>query len=159
MSLSLRKLRQSDLDDYYMIVGDSEVMAYITGEAYSFQEAETELRRFVDRFGKHPVLGVWVAERNEDKAFVGIGGLIQVAEGSVDLGYRVLKEYWGSGYGFEIAKLLIEKAKSGKMDYLVAEVELENEASLNILEKLGFEEVEIKRNEMGNEVVFFKLFI
>ena len=29
----------------------------------------------------------------------------------------------------------------------------------NVLEKLGFEEVEIKRNEMGNEVVFFKLFI
>jgi hypothetical protein len=142
-----------------MIVGDGDVMAYITGEAYSFQEAEAELIRLVERFGKHPIYGVWVAERNEDKAFVGIGGLIQVAEGALDLGYRVLKAYWGSGYGLEIAKLLIEKAKSGKMDYLVAEVELENEASLNILEKLGFEEVKIKRNEMGNEVGYFKLFI
>lgn len=155
--LTLRKLKYSDLENYYSIVGDADVMAYITGEAYSRQEAEQELQRLIERFGKHPVFGVWVAERSSDAAFVGVGGLIQVADSVADLGYRVLKSYWGKGYGLEIAKLLIEKAKVNGICRLVAEVELENEPSLNILEKLQFEELEIKRNEMGNEVGFFEL--
>jgi ribosomal-protein-alanine N-acetyltransferase len=153
-SVSLRKLKKSDLEDYYQLVGDDAVMAFITGTAYNFQEAENELNRLVDN--NRQDFNVWAAE-DENNHFVGIGMLQQADDKSANIGYRVLRKYWRLGFGLQIAKCLIQKARQNKLRTIYAEVEMENHASLKILEKLDFEEIEIRTNEMGNEIGLFCL--
>jgi ribosomal-protein-alanine N-acetyltransferase len=150
-TVTLRKLRKSDLEDYYLLVGDRAVMAFI-GKAYSFQEAENELYRIIDN--NRSDFNIWAAE-DENKNFVGIGMLQQQKEDSCNIGYRVLKKYWGNGYGLQIAQCLIQKASQNGLQAVYAEVEMENSASLKILEKLNFEEIEIRSNDMNNLIGLF----
>jgi RimJ/RimL family protein N-acetyltransferase len=156
-SLLLRKLRFSDLEDYFKIVGDAETMAFIVDRPYNRTESDNEVQRLIDRYGKNNVYGIWVAERIDNGQFIGIGGLIQVGEKTADIGYRVQRKYWGLGYGLSIAKLLISKAKEEGLNLLVAEVEQENKASIHILEKLGFIQTDIITNELGNNICYYKM--
>lgn len=153
-SVSLRKLKKSDLDDYYQLVGDSHVMAFISGSAYNFQEAEKELNHLIDN--NRQDFNVWAAE-DENNHFVGIGMLQQGTDKSGNIGYRVLRKYWRLGFGLQIAKCLIQKARQNRLSTIYAEVEMENLPSLKILEKLDFEEVEVRTNEIGNEIGVFSL--
>jgi RimJ/RimL family protein N-acetyltransferase len=153
-SVSLRKLKKSDLDDYYQLVGDSHVMEFISGTAYNYQEAENELNRIIDN--NRLDFNIWAVE-NEQNEFVGIAMLQQEHETSANIGYRVLKKYWGMGYGLQIAQCLIQKAIKAKLLAVFADVDMENIASLRILNKLDFEEVEIRTNDLGREIGVFCL--
>ena len=152
-SVSLRKLKKSDLERYYQLVGDEAVMEYI-GPAYNFQEAENELNRIIDN--NRPDFNIWAAE-NDLKEFVGIGLLQQEHETSANIGYRVLRKYWGNGYGLQIAQCLINKAAQDELLAVFAEVDMKNTASLRILEELYFEEINIRTNDLGNEIGDFGL--
>jgi ribosomal-protein-alanine N-acetyltransferase len=157
LALRLRKLKYSDMDNYFSIVGDAETMAFITEKPYSRQESDHEVNRLIERYSKSELFGVWVAESLIDNNFIGLGALIQMDESVADIGYRVQKEKRGQGFGIEIAKLLIEKAKNQQLKKIVAEVETENKASVRILEKLGFTRLLDKINQLGNEIAFFEL--
>ena len=157
LALRLRKLKYSDTENYFSIVGDAETMAYITEKPYTRHESDHEVNRLIERYSKSDLFGVWVAESIVDQKFIGVGALIQVDESVADIGYRVQKEKRGQGYGIEIAKLLIEKAKEHGLQKIVAEVEVENKASVRILEKLGFTRLYDKINQLGNEIAFFEL--
>jgi L-amino acid N-acyltransferase YncA len=61
------------------------------------------------------------------------------------------------GFGLQIAKCLIQKARQNRLSTIYAEVEMENLPSLKILEKLDFEELEVRTNEIGNEIGVFSL--
>jgi [ribosomal protein S5]-alanine N-acetyltransferase len=152
-SVSLRKLKKSDLERYYQLVGDEAVMEYI-GPAYNFQEAENELNRIIDN--NRSDFNIWAAE-NELKEFVGIGLLQQEDETSANIGYWVLRKYWGNGYGLQIAQCLINKAAQDELLAVFAEVDIKNTASLRILEELYFEEINIRTNDLGNEIGDFGL--
>ena len=152
-SVSLRKLKKSDLELYYQLVGDDAVMSYI-GPAYNFQEAENELNRIIDN--NRTDFNIWAAE-NEQHEFVGIGLLQQEHETSANIGYRVLRKYWGNGYGLQIAQCLINKAAQDDLLTVFAEVDMKNTASLRILEELYFEEISIRTNDLGNEIGEFGL--
>jgi len=56
-----------------------------------------------------------------------------------ELGYMLLPEFWGKGYGSEIARLLMEIAKSDTdLSRIYANVDPNNMASRKILLHLGF---------------------
>jgi len=150
-TVRLRKLKKSDLDNYYQLVGDGAVMAYI-GPAYNYQEAENELNRIIEN--NRSDFMIWAAE-NEEKEFIGIGVLQQELETNGSIGYRVQKKFWGRGYGLQIAQCLINKAVEEDLLAVFAEVDMKNLASLRILEALGFEEVDIRTNELGNQIGVF----
>lgn len=152
-SVSLRNLRKSDLDDYYQLVGDSNVMEFISDAVYNYDEAAAELNRLLEK--KRKDFTVWAAE-NENHEFIGVGTL-QIENNIGHIGYRVLKKFWRLGYGLQIANCLIQKAKQYKLTELCAEVDMENAASLKILEKLDFTTVEIRTNDLGNEIGLYSL--
>ncbi len=49
------------------------------------------------------------------------------------IGYMLLPEHWGSGYGTEIAKILIDLAKQADLRKLTATIDPANAASRKIL--------------------------
>jgi ribosomal-protein-alanine N-acetyltransferase len=64
------------------------------------------------------------------------------AEGTVELGYSLLRPYWNRGYATEAVKALLEWAfDSPEVRGVFAEAQMGNTASIRVLQKAGFEEV------------------
>jgi len=61
----------------------------------------------------------------------------------LDFGYRYRKETWGKGYATEAAKACMDFYHENMTDFkLNAITHVENAASRNVLEKIGFEVTE-----------------
>ena len=61
---------------------------------------------------------------------------IEEFEGSIEIGWRLKKQYWGNGYATEVATSLCELGiKMGKT--IVARAMIENLASIRVMEKAG----------------------
>lgn len=151
MMLSLSPLALEDTDDYHRLTGDPEVMRYITGRASSPAESRREVERLVARFAGSAGFGIWKATL-PDGTFVGVGGLIpDEAEEAAELGFRVLPGYWGQGFGLAIAHELLQRARRQGLRELRATVDEANTASRRILDKLSFEVIGRKSNELGRQ--------
>lgn len=98
---------------------------------------------------------VWGVERKSDRQLIGTCALLKTdAETPEDeIGYRFLEEEWGNGYATEIAIGLMKFAfiTFGK-EYLVAEVDELNIASVKLLENLmTFEEAYFSEKYQSND--------
>ena len=90
-----------------------------------------------DKFG----FGLWLVELKESGLPIGISGLLkrEMFE-DVDIGYALLPEYWSRGYALESASAVMSyaRAKLGSTRVL-AVVNPDNQSSIRLLEKLGFQ--------------------
>jgi RimJ/RimL family protein N-acetyltransferase len=84
--------------------------------------------------------GLWVMERREDGAPVGLSGLLKRDTlDDVDIGFATSERYQGQGYGEEAAAAVMAIARSRfALRRVVAIVSQQNEPSAALLGKLGF---------------------
>lgn len=140
--LSLRELTVDDADLMLAIWNDPAFVRYVGDRGVrTREEAETAMRdgilRLYDTYGYGPYA---VVPRESGKA-AGICGLFRrdgLAE--PDLGYATLPEFCGKGYAFEAASAIVEYARSELgLDRLIAIISPDNDASIGLIRKLGFE--------------------
>lgn len=90
---------------------------------------------------------VWWYSRNQDwHKFIielngnpiGILNIGQTDHWSPEIGYAVLPDYWGQGYGTEAVKMALNWLKYRGYAYCHTTVTQSNVRSLNLLESLGF---------------------
>ncbi|MBI1832817.1 MAG: GNAT family N-acetyltransferase, partial [Planctomycetes bacterium] len=76
---------------------------------------------------------------------IGFAGLKLLDDlGEVDIGYRFLPAYWGQGLATETCRPIIEYGFTQlKLARILGLVDLENVASVRVLEKLGLTFVEM----------------
>lgn len=76
-----------------------------------------------------------------------------------DLGFAFLPEAWGKGYAFEAASAVLEHARDVlKLYRILAITNPDNEASIELLNRLGFEFESLKRlSSDADEVNLFSL--
>ena len=96
-----------------------------------------------------------------DGRLIGIVGF-SFQEGSApELGYWLGEPYWGKGYMTEAARGLVDTAqRTHDYDTIVAKALASNDASLNVLGKLGFERVSKKPRKsvpVDQQVVLMEL--
>lgn len=86
-------------------------------------------------------LGRLGIELKDDHTFIGWCGLKYLAEqDEVDLGYRLMPQYWGKGYASEAARHTIQYGfERKKLKTIVGRAHINNTASWTILEKLGMQ--------------------
>jgi RimJ/RimL family protein N-acetyltransferase len=104
---------------------------------------------FVEIFAQRPDERPYAITLGEK--LIGVVGLT-FAEGEAPaLGYWLGEPHWGQGFMTEAAKALIEAAhKTQGFEVIAARALADNEASLNVLGKLGFKQVgKPKRDESG----------
>ncbi len=84
--------------------------------------------------------GLLLVERTDDGAPIGICGLIKRDTlPDVDIGFAFLPEHWGAGYAAEAAAaVLSDGAASLGLTRVVAITSLDNQRSIQLLEKVGF---------------------
>jgi len=109
------------------------------GECESLQDAEAIIRDIwlaeYDKFG----FGRWAVVLKETDRVIGFCGFKNDSHiGAIDIGYRFHPEHWGKGYATESNMACIDYAKHAMdLDRVLGDVVAENQASINVLLKLG----------------------
>jgi len=140
--LLVRQLKSSDIEGFYVLESNPEVLKYALGEVDSYDNIKKNLLELIEKY-KKPNNDYWIyaIERKADHQFLGTIALIKDDKGDDEIGYRFIEEFWGLGYGFEVCSGLVTYAKQNKLEKLIAYVIDENYASVKILKKLSFKAI------------------
>jgi len=137
----LEKLIAQDFDQYYTLVGNEKVMAMITERALSKEEALEKFNYFLQNNELHPSYGAFMVFEAKSERLLGSAKL-EIKEGKrheAELGYLLMPEFWGKGFGNEIAEVLLELALADpELTRIFAITDPKNIASRKILLKNGF---------------------
>jgi RimJ/RimL family protein N-acetyltransferase len=137
--LRLRAFTPDDLDNLFLIFGDSEVMRYISnGKPRSREETENGLLKTIEGWRKRG-FGLWAMTIKGSEKVIGYCGLIYLDDTpEIEIAYGLAKAHWGKGYATEAARAVLKFGfEQLKLERIVAVVNPENIPSQRVLEKLG----------------------
>lgn len=126
---------------------NEKVMEMNYGRVFTLDESKM-IFEYMLRCGKeHDKFGYFKAFEVSTNKFIGIGGLpVDDELTEAELEYLLLPEFWGKGYGSEIARLLLNTAEETEsMKKVSATISPDNIGSKKILLKNGFEPWRIYR--------------
>lgn len=139
--LLLHRWRDADVAHFAAINADPEVMEFFPS-IQSYAETEAMVGRIEACFDEHG-FGLWAVEIPEVAPCIGFVGLYPVTFDShftpaVEVGWRLGKEWWGSGYATEAgrAALAFGFDEIG-LDEIVSFTAVANERSQRVMERLG----------------------
>lgn len=161
--LLLKFLTPDDFPDLLKLRTNPEVMCYI-GDGNI--QTQSEVERFITLAISYQQRYDWgfcsVFEKNSDQ-FIGQAGLFHLGfdetQNEFEIAYRLLPEYWGNGYGTELAKALVNWGFTHlEVKKLVAVTHPDNIASQQVLKKTGFMPVDKMLWHTGQEVLRFEMY-
>ncbi|HTN96696.1 MAG TPA: GNAT family N-acetyltransferase [Nordella sp.] len=121
--LRLRPTARRDRDDLVALEQDPEVMRFLSGDFLKPRGGEA---------------GVWTALEKSSQAFVGWFALYDRGDGTGELGYRLRRAMWGSGYASEGARKLVDFGFAHlALERIVADAMAVNQASRRVMERAG----------------------
>src|SRR5262245_17861704 len=106
--------------------------------------------------------GLCCVELKDTKAAIGMCGVLKRDSlPDPDLGFAFLPEYWGKGYAFEAAVAVLDHARDVlKLPRVLAITTPDNDASIKLLERLGFQFQRVmKLSSDADEVKLFSLML
>lgn len=141
-----------DLDNFFRLNGDEEVMRYIRATK-NYEECAVFLKEIIGRYATEPCNLRLAMYTKEEDDFVGSFAIIPIDNTpDIQLGYSLLKKHWGKGYASEIVQYGLAYAGDVlKLDEIKGVTMLPNIASQKVLLKNGF--VFEKQSEMEGEPV------
>lgn len=135
--LLLRPLDKKDVDRVYAMRSDPEVMRFIR-EPQNRNETVNWIKLVSGRWRAEKLGFCALIEKQTDE-FLGWCGVWRLPEtDELEVGYAIVKRFWGCGLAPEAAAKFIEYAFAEiKPEKIVAVAEPENAASRRVMEKLG----------------------
>jgi RimJ/RimL family protein N-acetyltransferase len=108
---------------------------------HNIQEAEDYLTNGPIASYKENGFGLWLVSLKESGEPIGMCGLIKRDYlDFVDIGFALMPEYEGLGYGFEMAEATMSYSRDVlKIDKVIAITDENNEASIKLLNKIGLQ--------------------
>jgi len=136
--LTMHAMTEDDAEAFFRLNSNAEVMRF-THEPLmqSVEEARDAIASYpdFDRYG----YGRWGCFLKTGGPTIGFCGLKFLPEfDAVDIGYRLMPEYWGRGLATEAARATIAFGFATlKLDQIIALTIKENIGSIRVLEKIG----------------------
>jgi [ribosomal protein S5]-alanine N-acetyltransferase len=138
--LNLRKVKPSDLDDFYAWASDSEVTAYVTWNAHNSTDETLEfINRILTRY-QHAQVAPWAVVHKESGRMIGLNGFAtwEVRHSRAELAYVLNRNYWGQGYMTEASRAIIEYGFTHMaLNRIEARCRVPNVGSARVMEKCG----------------------
>ena len=140
--LSLRWIRAEDVDDFYAVYSNPEVMRYWSTLPLPDKDAASKLINEIHEGIKRDEMMKWgIALRSSDKL---IGSVtlfhIDFPHRRAEIGYAQGRPYWGQGYMQEALTAVLNHAfEILNLHRIEADVDPRNAASVRTLERLGFQ--------------------
>ena len=115
------------------------------------------IQSYLEKLQEDPELwgwGVWLVLQQDTREVLGdIGFKGKPVDETVEVGYGFVPEARNKGYATESVRALVQWAFSTKeVKQIMAECLGENQASINVLEKLG-----MQRTDEKNDMIYWKL--
>ncbi len=163
--LQLRWLDERDVADLFAIFSDPQVMRYWSSTPWKDEGAGIELVESVRRNFVAGSLYQWGVARRNDDAIIGTCTLANVDARNrrAEIGFVLRRDQWGQGYMFEATCTLLRFTfEQLALHRLEADVDPRNEASIRLLERLGFQREGYLRErwlvgEEINDTIFYGL--
>lgn len=159
--LWLRPYEKGDRDLIVALYGDAEVTAFTKLGQRTAVETERILAGYLAAWRRHG-LGMRAmflkSAQAPGRTFVGEFGLFAHGEaGGMALRYALAKDYWGQGLATEAARATLDDAFGAKgLESVLSVVQTRNQASVRIMEKLGFQ-AQRRALDGEAEIVFYSL--
>jgi len=137
--LKFRQMGNNDVDHLMEIFADPVTMQYYPS-TLSRDDAMKWINWNINNYEKHGT-GLWICELKEDEDFVGQCGIIpQIVDGNqeMEVGYLLVRKYWGKGLATEAAKALIDFGFNNLgLERLIATIYHKNTPSIRVAERIG----------------------
>ncbi|HUR99613.1 MAG TPA: GNAT family N-acetyltransferase [Pyrinomonadaceae bacterium] len=153
--------RRFTLDDLPLLIeqrSDPDVNKFLGGTKLQNPEALAKRIRFYMRCYETHGFGSSVMIWKATGEMIGSAGL-QPLDGTdeIEVGYSIIKEYWGKGIGTEAARAWLDYGfRNAGLDRIVAVAHTGNWASRHIMEKLGMR-YEKSEFHYGDECAFYAI--
>lgn len=153
--------RKFTLDDLPLLIeqrSDPDVSKYLGGSKLQNPEAlATRIRFYMECYESHG-FGMCAMIWKPTGEMIGSAG-IQPLDGTddIEVGYSMIKDYWGKGIGTEAARAWMDHGFNHfGLDRIVAVAHTENAASRHIMDKIGmkYEKTEF---HYGSECAFYAI--
>ena len=136
--LSLRKLTVDDAEFILALLNEPSFLRYIGDKKVRNLDDARQyiLNGPVASYERHG-FGLNCVELQESYTPIGMCGLLKREElPDPDIGFALLPDYWNKGFAFEAAEAVLKDARN--LPRILAITSLDNEASINLLQRLGF---------------------
>ena len=140
--LSLRWISAEDVDDFYAIYSDPEVMRYWSTPPLADRNAASKLVSEIHESFKRREFMKWGIARRTDDTLIGSVTLFHpdFTHRRAEIGYALGRAHWGQGYMQETLKAVLTYAfEVLEFHRIEADVDPRNAASIRTLERLGFQ--------------------
>ncbi|MEV6287965.1 GNAT family protein [Kribbella sp. NPDC051770] len=138
--VGLREFRPDDFDDFFAVVGDERVTAWMAFATHTPESARKMLDGIVERSAQEsrPDYMLAVTRLDDDRVL----GFIRLAPGihkGAKLGYGIGADQWGHGYATTACRLVLDFAFGPlALHRVTAAIGPENAASIAVVQRLGF---------------------
>ena len=142
--LTLREVQDSDVEGIFRLDSDPEVHRYLGNKPISTLEESRAVIAYIRNQYKSNGLGRMAVIEKATGDFIGWAGLkyedmVKPKEPYYDLGYRLIKQYWGKGYATEASVASLKYGfETLSLEEICGGAAIGNKASNRILSKIGF---------------------
>jgi len=154
--LILREFRESDLDAYYEMCSDQEVMRYIgTGKVLSRAESWRSMASIIGHWYFRGY-GLWAVEEQKSGEMIGRIGCWK-PEGwiGLEVGWSLRRTFWGYGFATEAGKASMDFAFTKlQQSHVISLIRPDNKVSIKVAEKLG-EKLAGETEVLGTKAVIY----
>jgi [ribosomal protein S5]-alanine N-acetyltransferase len=146
----------ANLDGFHSLVDDDHVRRYLMdGNLFPREWSEKRIRESERLFERRGV-GLWLVTDLTTNDLVGFCGFLEIPaiHPEPQLVYAMIERFSGKGYATEMARTSIAHARrQSSFAQVIASVDEVNVASLQVLEKLGFERIATQQGSFGHMFV------
>lgn len=147
--LILREILPTDVDGLFELDNDPEVHRYLGNKPIQTKEQAAEMIAFIRQQYIDNGIGRWAVIDKQTNNFLGWAGLKLITEQTnnhinyLDVGYRLIKKYWGQGIATEAAGAsLVYAFNQLQAPDVYAITDTNNAASHHVLLKVGLSFIE-----------------
>lgn len=136
--LFLRRMNENDIENVFAMRSNTDVMRFIRPIQTKQSETENWIKLVSSRWNTEKIGFCAIIEKST-KYFAGWCGIWRLKEtGETEVGYALLKEFWGKGYAVEASKAFLRYGfEDLNIEKIVAVADPENQNSRRVMEKLG----------------------
>jgi len=135
--IGFRKLEENDLQNLVKLDTDPEVRAFFPDGVSTPEMLLEKITRSRASFLEKG-FGEFSMTELKTNRFIGRAGFAGLEDGEIEVGYLLLKEYWGQGLASEALGALLDWAgKSLYVPRILAYAPVEHRASLAVMQKAG----------------------
>lgn len=142
--LLLREITDSDVDHLFELDADPEVHRYLGNKPVTSKTQVIEVIANIRRQYEKNGIARWAVVDKYSGDFMGWSGLKYITESFndhvnyYDIGYRLMKKYWGRGIATESAKAVLDYGFTQmRIPAVYATASVDNVGSNKVLQKIG----------------------